>query len=193
VAWATPVVQTINPARAYAGTPSSTCYSVIIGPDGQCVPAQNPADYGCVSPVVGETDGCGFVSASAGSGGVVAVSLKGGATLAEGGKRSQAGGCTPAAATADSQTYAFGGALQPGEVTQIEMVICTEAPTEPTGPTGETGGAPTGTTGPTETTGTTGGSGASGATGASGASGPSGASGASGPSGASGASGTTGT
>ena len=84
VAWAAPVVQSINPARAYAGTPSSTCYSVIIGPDGQCVPAQNPSDYGCVSPVVGETDGCGLVSASAGSGGVVAVSVATGALSAAG-------------------------------------------------------------------------------------------------------------
>jgi hypothetical protein len=129
------------------------------------------------------------VSASAGSGGVVAVSLASGTTLAEGGKRSQAGGCTPAAATSSSQTYAFGGALQPGEVTQIEMVICAEAPLEPTGPTGETAGStgPTGATGAVETTGATGASGASGGTGASGATGPSGASGASGASGTTGA------
>jgi hypothetical protein len=206
VAWVTPVVQTINPARAYAGTPSSTCYSVIVGPDGQCVPSQNPADYGCVSPVLGETDGCGLVAAGTGPGGVVAVSLVEGAMLAEGGKRSrQSGGCTPAAATSNSQTYAFGGALTPGEVTQVEMVICVETaltsgPTGPTGdapvdsgvtgPTGDTGGAgPTGDTGGAGPTGDTGGTGP---TGASGGTGPTGASGGTGPTGASGTSGTTG-
>jgi hypothetical protein len=192
VAWVTPVVQTINPARAYAGTPKSTCYSVIVGPDGQCIPSQNPADYGCVSPVLGETDGCGLVAASPGAGGLVAVSLAEGASLMEGGKRSRdSGGCTPPASTSSSQTYAFGGALTEGEVAQVEMVICTEAPLT-TGPTGASGASgATGASGPSGATGASGASGATGASGASGTSGP-GESGPTGPSGASGTSGTSG-
>jgi hypothetical protein len=186
VAWATPVIQTINPARAYAGTPSQVCYSVIIDSNGQCIPAQNPSDYQCITPEIGETDGCGFVIASPAAGGVMAVAVAEGAELIDAGTKSRTGGCSPGSPTANSRAFAF-GAMESGdgEIEQVEMVICStttgvSGPTGATGdsgttgPTGTTGGATTGATGG-GTTGTTGG--ATGATGASGATGATGASG----------------
>jgi hypothetical protein len=193
VAWATPVVQTINPARAYAGTPSQTCYSVIVGSDGRCFPAQNTADYGCITPEVGETDGCGFVDARPAPGGAIVVSVAEGVTLVDGGSRTRTGNCNGVAATANPRSWAFSplvaGDGDGGDIEQIEMVICADsAVTGPTGATGATGATgeepvvpgtgPTGTTGsitgptgsdqtgPTGATGATGGTGASGTTGA---------------------------
>jgi hypothetical protein len=182
VAWAAPVIQTINPARAYAGTPSQVCYSVIIDSNGQCAPVQNSGAYGCVTPEVGETDGCGLVSATPAAGGVMAVAVAEGTELVDASSRSRGGGCVPGSATANPQAYAF-GVGDDDDLEQVEMVICSSTtgasggsgptgatrdsgvtgPTATTGPTGATGGGTTGTTG-----GATGATGASGATGTTG-------------------------
>jgi hypothetical protein len=191
VAWATPVIQTINPARAYAGTPSRVCFSVIIDPSGQCIPVQNPGAYQCITPEIGETDGCGLVSASVGPDGI-AVSVAEGVEILDAGTAVSSGLCDPALPTGSSRTLAFRARAADDQVAQVELVVCTSA----TGASGATG--PTGATHDSGVTGPTGASGASGATGPTGAThdsgvtGPTGASGATGANGATGASGTTG-
>ncbi len=95
VAWTAPVIQSINPTRAYAGTPQRFCYSVRINPDGTCFPEQNAQFYHCVSPNIGEVDGCAAVAASAVSDpvtGTMTVTIAGGCTLQSGASLCGGGG-----------------------------------------------------------------------------------------------------
>lgn len=141
VVWATPVIQTINPARAYAGTPNQVCYSVRVDADGSCGDSQ-------VTP--GEPGGCGYVGAGAGSDGTLNVTTAPEATMVEGyvsdtGKPGSSG---------DGATWVFESNGSP-----VEMTICvteeTPANTGPTGGSGPSGGtAPTDGVGPGDGTGT---------------------------------------
>jgi hypothetical protein len=198
VAWATPVIQTINPARAYAGTPSRICYSIIIDANGHCSPVQNPAAYLCVTPEIGETDGCGLVSTAVGPDGVD-VAVADGVEILDAGTGTSGGLCDSAMSTGSSRSLAFRGRGTTDPLAQVEMVVCASA-IGPTGASGATGASgPSGPSGPSGLSGPTGTSapGPTGPSGSSGASGPAGTSGTSGPStgptGASGATGTTGT
>ncbi|HEY7661176.1 MAG TPA: twin-arginine translocation signal domain-containing protein [Actinomycetota bacterium] len=97
-AWAAPVIQTINPATAYAGTPQEACYSVKISTGGGCSPEQNPNGYHCIDPETGDDGGCGFVAASARTPnddtGTITVTIASGCTLVDGASKCGSSGCT---------------------------------------------------------------------------------------------------
>lgn len=61
--WVAPALQTINMARAKAGSPQEVCFSVKIEGGGACVlPGPTGEGFHCIVPVTGG-DGCGHVTA----------------------------------------------------------------------------------------------------------------------------------
>jgi hypothetical protein len=61
--WVAPALQTINMARAKAGSPLEVCFSVKIDGNGACVlPGPTGQGFACIVPVTG-SDGCGHVTA----------------------------------------------------------------------------------------------------------------------------------
>jgi hypothetical protein len=186
VAWATPVVQSINPSRAWAqgvGTPRQICQSVIIDSSGNCSDAQGGFTH--ITPT-GETGGCDFVDAATDPSGDIVFSVPEGTEVVDGAAVGSDGSSQAPISNAAGDVWK--ASSREGSVDHVELTICVPETAVPTGPTATTG--PTGPTDPHEQVGPTGPSGSTGASGTTGPapSGPSGSStGATGPSGTSGA------
>ena len=184
VAWAAPVVQSINPSRAWAsgvGTPRQICQSVVIDSSGNCSEAQGGFTH--ITPT-GETGGCEFVSTEVDPDGGILVGVPPGTEVVDGAVVGPNGHAQPPVSNASGDVWK---ASSPGSegIDHVELTICAPESVV-TGPSGATATGPSGPTAPLP-------SGPSGSTGPSGPA-PTGPSGSAptGPSGASGASGSTG-
>jgi hypothetical protein len=181
VAWATPVVQSINPSRAWAsgvGTPRQICQSVTIDSSGNCSDGQGGFTH--ITPT-GETGGCEFVTTELAPDGSILVGVPPGSEVVDGAVVGPSGHAQPPISNASGDVWK---AATPGQggVDHVELTICVPelAATGPTatGPSGSTAPVPTGPSGSSGPAGPT-------------PTGPSGPA-LSGPSGATGASGSTG-
>jgi hypothetical protein len=183
VAWATPVVQSINPSRAWAsgvGTPRQICQSVVIDASGNCSDGQGGFTH--ITPT-GETGGCEFVSTEVDPDGGILVGVPPGTEVVDGAVVGPNGHAQPPISNAAGDIWK---ASSPGAggIDHLELTICAPelAATGPTatGASGPTAPAPTGPSGSTPTGPTASGPSGPAPTGATGASGPSGPSGPSG-------------
>jgi hypothetical protein len=186
VVWATPVVQSINPSRAWAqgvGTPRQICQSVIIDSSGNCSDGQG--GFTQITPT-GETGGCEFVSSEVEPDGGILVGVPPGTEVVDGAVVGSNGQSKAPMSNASGDVWRA-DPVGPGGIDHIELTVCVPE-SAVTGPSGPTATGPSGPTAPVPT-------GPSGSSGPSGPAAPTGPSGPAptGPSGASGASGSTGT
>lgn len=182
VVWATPVVQSINPSRAWAsgvGTPRQSCQSVIIDSSGNCSDAQG--GFTTITPT-GETGGCEFVDSVLDPSGDILVGVAPGTEVVDGAVVGADGSSSPP--MSDATGGVWKASPEHAAIDHVELTICVPegatgptatgpehtgpsgpvtgpsgpAPTGPSGPpTGPSGPAPTGPSGTTGATGPTGG------------------------------------
>jgi hypothetical protein len=131
--WIAPVLQTVNMARAQAGTPRQNCFSVKISAGNKCEePGPSGGGFHCLTPVTTPLGGCAHVSAvSTGSGASWVIDL-GSCSFLEGQVHSGggSGSCCPiniAPGTTGVITVprcASGPHGQLQDISGVELTIC---------------------------------------------------------------------
>jgi hypothetical protein len=132
--WVAPALQTINMARANAGTPRETCFSVKIEAGNRCEePTGGSRGFHCIVPVTGSTGGCGHVVPLVTSAGQSWVIDLGSCRFLEGSVKSGSGTCCPLTFSPSTTGVitvprcATGPHGQLQDISGVELTICCDA------------------------------------------------------------------